>query len=792
MAAIMALGWPAYSLAYQPVDRSALLLTEGEPVDLRFHTGETDAVDDYHITDYDGRVVAEGRMPQAVQGELVLPLDLPAGYHEVVFTAQDGEQRIGLCSLPADDLASDGFLSIDAALSWLEKPEDQPDLIKGMRRLIGANGLARERLSWAGLNPAEERWDFSKNESVRRLYQENGIGVLEMFHDAPGRFGSAQQGKFPNDLIGVSISWSVVASRWQSLWAALEVWNEPDIGLGGNQPADQYVPLVKAIRYAMHSAGAKTPLGGGVFAAMNTNYLEQATLNGLLDECDFVSFHYYGNPLGLERLVGQYRSWLERAGHSGTPLWITEMGQARLGVKGVRPELTSQRETAMIYAMQAVEAKACGVARVFPFVYVDYSEHNGRRHYGMLDHDRSPLRVLAAVAEAGRALSGMEYIGDVPTSMIDGAARIRVFEAVPDSKTLLVALYTGRTAAGATVATPFSVQQVTGVDGRALNLDQGRVPVGDGLVYLRVARSDLNGILETPTEAMRLHRISKEAAAALPSVSSIVLQPQLDVDAMQAVSTRGYYLPKGMERLPVQMRVNNLGRESRTITVRAPGALEETIMIPAATCETIPMDIDLSVLMAGPAGDDRIIAFSATADNGERIGPASLTVIPSSNAEGIADHLKESAYQFQLAVGEDYRWETNTSGSMVFQHEAPAAWGFRVSFPPGVDRWAYPRFTLPQEVDQSRVTGVLLRARCLKPAVVRLMSWNSDGETSVTQFPVIPADGEWHTAYVPLASYQQFVTQKPGQQALSKLSVGLNSQSETNTLEISDLYVIGK
>lgn len=806
--ALSALAGPALratDAACEPSDIAALFPAADTPATLSFRAspvGGEGALFSYLIKNYDGRTLEKGQAMADGQGRVSVAATLPAGYHEVVFEAAGEAQATGVWSRPAGEPPPDGFMSIDTAISWLAKPEARPALIGNLRHVIGAGGMARERLSWNAIRPAEARveWGTARSyEATRRLYADAGIPVLEMFHDAPVWMGRAQKGKFPDDLIAAGRTWSEVAQRWHGMWGALEVWNEPDISFGGNQPADQFVPLVKAIRQSMRSAGVDTPIGGGVFASMNPAYLALAARNGLLDECDFLSFHYYGNPMGLERLIAEYRGWLAAGGYETKPLWITEIGQSRAGKTGVRPPEGTQRETALAYAMQAVEARACGVERFFPFVYVDYSEHNDSRHFGMLGRNGSPLRMLAASAQAGRALAGMEYAGDVPAGLIPGAERIRVFvpareRAAEDDGVSLVVVYTGKVTAGAEVALPFAALAAQGVDGRSLPLKagDGKAPVGDGLVYLRVARASLANILKTDTEAMRLWRLGRAKSPALPPVASVVLQPQIDPDAMRAISARGYFLPAGCERLPVAVGVNNTGSEKRTVTLRADGAAEASVTVAGGTRERVTLEVDVAALPAGMAGDDRLLSIKATADDGSRVGPAALVLIPSFGEGDIAAHLQASAYHFALAVGEAYRWDRNASGKVTFAHEPPAAWGYSVKFPPGVDRWAYPRFTLPQEVEQSRITGVLVRARCLKPATVRLMSWNGDGEMKVTHFPIIPADGQWHVTYVPLASYQGFVAAGPGSARIARLSVGFNSKEDENTLEISDLYVIGK
>lgn len=790
--------------AFESADLTALFPLADEPASLAFHAPKDNLPETgrkYRVLNYEGRTVAEGDAASDGVGLMAIHLSLPVGYYDVGFNEAGKGKETGIWVRPRATAPSDEFLGLDAALSWLSRPEDRPALIKNLSHVVGAGGLARERLSWDAIHPAADRWDWEtgrKYETTRNLYAEAGVSVLEMFHNAPGWMGLDPKEKYPENLIAAEASWREVSRRWQRFWAALEVWNEPDIGFGGNQPADQYLPLVKTIRHAMRSTGATMPVGGGVFAFLNPGFVDLAARNGLLDEADFISFHYYGDPLGLERVIGQYRDWLVAAGHGTKPLWMTEVGQPYSGKTGVRPAVKVQADTALIQAMQAVEARACGVARFFPFVYAGYAEHDATRHYGMLDYAGSPLRMLAAVAQVGRALSGMEYAGDVPIQAVSDAKRIRVFKpsgtaAGQRSDDVLVVVYSGKVASGAEITLPFPIREAQGIDGRSLPVDQGsrRVPAGDGLVYLRVAPDALAGLVESDTEAMRLYGLGNNAAPPASPVSEIVLQPQIDPASVSAISARGYFLSPDCERFPVGIWINNFSEETRTIALHAHGAPVVEATAGGGERVYVTLDVDVASLPAGMGGDDRLLLIAATSSDGGRIGPVALTLIPSSAADDIAGHLKTSSYQFQLPVGSAYRWDKNANGTVTFGHQPPVIWGYSVTFSGG-DRWAYPRFTVPQEVDQAKVTGVLIRARCMNPATVRLMSWDEANVMNVTSFPIIPADGEWHVVYVPLTSYRGFVSTRPGAVPLSRISIGINSRTDENRIEISDLYVIGK
>ncbi|MDR1280711.1 MAG: glycosyl hydrolase [Opitutaceae bacterium] len=786
--------------------------------------------------------MAEGRATPIGDGLLAVRIKLPAGYHEVVFAGMDEAHTTGLWCRPAGEVPADGFMSIDTAMSWLTKPEQRPALVKNLTRFLGAGeagGMARERFKWAEVHPAAGGaggagafdWETARRyESTRRLYAEAGVPVLEMFHDSPGWLGRAvPKAGFPENLPASDRSWRGIASRWNKYWGALEMWNEPDISFGGFFPADQYAPLVKTLRHAVRKAGAATPLGGGVFATQDASYIRLAAHNGLFDESDFISFHYYGVPSGIERLVSVHRELLAEHGrrHETKPLWLTEVGTPTDGPVAERTSQRGQLLAAPGYAKQAIEARACGVARFFAFVYEPLEERGGSIHFGMTRQNGSPLRVLAAVAQAGRALAGMEYAGDIPATRVPGAKQIRVFApsasaasaAAPGNDDLLVILYTdpspplppaaassaavsAAAAAAAEIKLPFRAISAQGADGRPLSLKSGAdnktVSASDGIVYLRATRTALAGILDKNTPAMRLWRLGRGAATpppALPPVSSIVLQPQLDFDAVQP-APRGYFLPDNCEQLPVRIVVNNLGDKTRVVTLRAKGAQtpDARLTIAANARETATLTIKISGLAEDKATGDRLLLVNAVADDGSRVAPAALSFIPSLGKDNLAAHLRRQGYKYALTLNEEYRWDRNavTGCAITFTRKPPAAWGFVAKFRPGTgDRWAYPRFTIPQEVNLSRVTGVLIRARCLKPAAVRLNIWNQRGEWHATHNPVMPADGQWHVAHVPLASVTGGATADAGGDRLAKVSLGFSSDSDENTLEISDFYLVG-
>ncbi|HAK93698.1 MAG TPA: glycosyl hydrolase, partial [Planctomycetes bacterium] len=360
--------------------------------------GQTPAALAYRICDLWGRQEAAGEAAVA-GGVVALDVTLRRGYHEIEFPA--AERRFGIVALPPAGDAADPFFAIDSALSWLVADEGvREGLVKALRR--SGIRMSRERVRWGQVNPAKDRWQWDEGgryDTLRQCYARHGVSILEMFHDAPAHLG--RSGRYPVDLIGAAEGVQRIVRQWQATWGALEIWNEPEISFGGEYPADQYVSLLKALLCGAERERLSVPVVAGVFAHYLEEYVTCAARNGILQCADAISFHTYDRAERMEALVGSYRSWLERSGREGLPLWLTECGRPwRRGPD--RPPLDQDRESALDITMKAVEAKACGIARYFAFVYPFYEEN--ANNFGMACRAGTPLGCMAAYAQAAAAL----------------------------------------------------------------------------------------------------------------------------------------------------------------------------------------------------------------------------------------------------------------------------------------------------------------------------------------------------------------------------------------------------
>lgn len=755
--------------------------------------GERSGPIGYVVRDYWGASLQSGEA--AIIGKTLELSILPGhGFCEVDFPSL--HQAFGVVALPEHTGKKDDFFAIDSALSWLVRDDAlRQGMVRALRR--SGIGMSRERLSWSQVQPSRDQWQWEsprRYDSVRRLYAEHAVQVLEMFHDAPAWVGRV--GKYPSDLNAAVRSWNEQSRRWQHTWGALEVWNEPDISFGAFLPADQYVPLVEAASYGLATDRVGLPLVGDVFAHNDPRYLDAAAQNGLLDRVDVVSFHTYGRAMQMEPLVENYRAWLQRHGRPSKPLWITECGRPwkRGAERAARDE---DALSALDITMKGVEARACGIARYFPFVYPYYEERIS--NFGMMDRRGSPLRSMAAYVRLVGVLGGKSYLGDLAL----GDAPVNRARVFGDGQDTVVILYTGKPAPGATVRLPLPARRAEGIDGRGLEIARGLAPVPDGLTYVWIDAQQLSEHLTSDTPAMRLSGMARQAPAQRPEPSPVVMRFAFDSAAMEGRS-EGYALKgeKTPAQVPVRLVVFNLGKQVQELTFRlalpdeaqlVEGEPAKRLRIPSESSAEIGWVADLS----SPLGQCGAATVRVTAD-GEQAGRVAPRVIRLLGDLDLDRVVQRSPGAVALPIRDLKRWKPAISGNgrMSMESTADVAWRLDCSFTAG-DRWVYPAFRLPEGLDTSRFSALLLRARCQKAGTVRVFLWEGDRGTGyLSSGLAIPADGQWHTVLVRFADLTMSQANTPDPNGkldlkeVRRISMGMNAQTAENRLEISDVYLL--
>ncbi len=780
--------------AWQPLGVVQFFIVPDEPSVLAFRgSGDEAAVVTYVLRDYAGQDIGSGEVEPSA-GRIEVSLSLAAGFYEIEFPAT--EQRFGIVSLPPYDDEPDPFFAIDTALSWLVRDDA---VREGLIEVLGRSGigLARERLRWSTIHPGagEWRWDAgNRYETLRRTYRAQGVDVLEMFHDSPGWMGLT--GKYAADLHAAAEAWQTIHDRWRGLWHALEIWNEPDIFFGDHLPADQYVVLVRALAYALRDDPG-LPLVGGSLAYFDPAFLESAARNDLLSLCDVFSFHTYARAMEMERIAARFRDYLAEHGAGGMPVWITESGRPWRRGPG-RPPREEDAASAADIVMKAVEARACGIDRYFAFVYPYYDENEW--NFGMMDLAASPLRSMAAYAQAARRLAGAEYVGDL-TVEHPAVQRARVFRR---GEEVLAVLYSGAPEDPVAVPLGIPVLDVEGIDGRELAPGaDGVVTIADGMVYAWLDADALAGHLNEHTEAMRLLRAAAGEHPPRQPPAPLVLRLELDEAPFEPI-TAGYRLT-GEPPAEVDLRLSafHLGREAGAWTVRARysdgadrtrGPAEQLLELGGGRRGELRWRTDLSEAFA--AGRPLTVTFTATAAEGA--GPPARLAIDLLGEPRVAEVLEHHSQHRRLPIEEADRWRPMIvgHGTLSLAHTEEGTWRMEADFEGG-DKWAYPQFHLPEDVAVEEYEALLIRVRCEAPAAVRVFLWEGDTDVGyMSRDLAVTPDGRWRTALVRFDELIHSAANAPDPNhrldldAVRRISVGFNSRAEENALEVSDLYLI--
>ena len=254
------------------------------------------------------------------------------------------------------------------------------------------------------------------------------------------------------------------------------------------------------------------------------------------------------------------------------------------------------------------------------------------------------------------------------------------------------------------------------------------------------------------------------------------------------------------QQFPVQVLLSNLSDTPHQVMLHWQLVAAEgqptptdgpTLTVPPLATANADWNVDLSPI-AGK-GQRLLLITASCAEAIPVILPLALPV--TAEAE-LSTLLKGYPASTPLALTELKKWQPMVAadGHLKMTVTPDAHWLLNAAFGKS-DPWVYPQLTVPEQSFAHR-QALLLRAKCANPASVRVILWQTGGGAYVTNFPVIPADGHWHSAaieftqLVPLAG----TTDPLGRLTLeevTKVALGMNSLSKSNSLEVSDLYVVG-
>ncbi len=726
---------------WTPINVTQFWVEPNAPAVFKFES-ESDALSGaFVVKTTDGAPFAEGTGTRDGK-TLTVEATLPQGFWEIEFP--ETGQSFGVASIPAfwadptkpenrqdgqtagsgkgGERIRDPFFGIDAATTWLVGSDAaRDDLLFNARRM----GIAtyRERTSWGRIESTSGQIDFNADQRadfVRQTAKKYDVPVLELIHDAPGWAGRV--GAFyPSDLTKTAESWARIAERWAPTWNSIEVWNEPDIHFGGNLPADQYVPVLKAVGQEYGRRGVETPVVGGVIAAFRDAWMDSAAENGMLDACDVFSFHSYSRAPEMVGVCLRYQRWLDKFGASGKPTWITECG--RPWKRGTdRPNREADLESAIDVAQKGVVCKAFGFEAYFPFVYPFYEENDN--NFGMSDRSNAPLRSIVGYAQSIRRLAGKDCVGEWA---LDGenaevgrngegltaVQRSFVF-ADPTTGERVAVLYSPTRAPGRTAKTPLAptfVERITG-ETVAPNAD-GAFDFADGFLFVGIpkdAKIALKSASEIDKARDRRFEARKLDGGGRPRRDvATVVRYEFDEKVVSPDNAGYKILDPNAKTLSGALTVFNFENEARTLPVRVelfadgkplPATFVDapkTIEIPARGRATVPFVLNaekispfVPLTVEARIGDDGFLSFDLT------------RAVSRENFVAFAE------VATPVDLGELGRWTPSAGAAGKTTFKTPDAlspgfrWGFDVEFGEG-DRWIYPHFALPLESNSTRL-----------------------------------------------------------------------------------------
>ncbi|MDR2757208.1 MAG: beta-galactosidase [Planctomycetaceae bacterium] len=786
---------PLFAVTFIPENTEQFFVSPNTKAVLRFQITSDEKIETvkFRLSGAEMRTISTRTDGKTVS----ITVNLSRGFWEL----ESGTQRFGIVSLPEFKGKTDKFFAIDAALSWLVSNEQlRTGLVKSAKR----NGIAmiRERISWNDIEPKEGQFDWEtrrRYDSLRKLYKEQGIDVLELFHNAPRWMEAIKN--YPNDLVKTANSWNTIANHWNTTWGGLEIWNEPEISFGAELPADQYVPMARAIAYQLKQSGISTPLIGGVMAHFHPVWLKNAAENGLLHDMDGFSFHSYDRAPALEKLIENYRSWLKESGYESMPLWLTECGRSwKRGPE--RPPVDQDLVSAVDITMKAVESRCCGIERYFAFVYPYYDEN--KNNFGMMDKLGTPCRSLAAYTQLTHVLSGSEYVGDLK---IDDSAvlRARTFEPsaldsrINNQKELITVLYTGTLSKQKMLKIPVGkIKRIESLFGEPLKLsdDSELLLQPNNLYYVWFDKASIIDHLETTTNAMKLYQSAKKTRKHNEKIPEVVLRFQYNQEKL-STTPDGYFIPQNIENLlPMTFRVFNLGQKEKKYNL----------------CFEIGETADHKngVVVAGQGFTDVVwnLPLEKAGLSTGNIQPLRVTVDEDKNRSLVLNLRGEATWDGAVSgvknvrkfpINDHSRWQKNIASIGTVEIESKDnILRMTATFNKDGDRWVYPRFKLPDDVNLSNASGIIVEARCTGNALPRFFLFEKSGSGYINSFhsaPIFASDGDWHVIKLPFTQFQHNVATPSdvnGQLDLDQInfiSVGANSKEPKCTLEIKRIAV---
>ena len=368
------------------------LFTVGDAVTLPYET-TADTVA-WRTTAADGRVVASGQEP--ADGALDLGT-LGRGWYGLTVDALADGTRIGGAQTTIAVLAdTDVAETADGRFGAVTHYGQHRDFASMPALAVGGVAQFRDEPYWSDVEktPGVYDWSVARAEF---LDQARSSGVRPLLLAGYGNpLYDGGNGPVSAEAVAAYSAYAAeMATEFGDMASGIEIWNEWDLGLGGNTNVapEHYVNLLKSASPAVKAVDPDLPVIGPAVAILNTDWLEDTFRLGALDYLDGIVLHPYSYPVGAEALDETLTriDALVREYNDGQsiPLWVTEHGWPT----GTNARAVDEQTQAANIAKSAVITALHDVERYYVYDLVNdgVDAAETEENFGLLHAANDPL-----------------------------------------------------------------------------------------------------------------------------------------------------------------------------------------------------------------------------------------------------------------------------------------------------------------------------------------------------------------------------------------------------------------
>jgi hypothetical protein len=291
---------------------------------------------------------------------------------------------------------------------------------------FGSWRLWDAHVTWADLEPAQGKWNFSRLDRYVTMAESHDVDVLLPLANTP-RWAAAR----PSEVSAYSPGnasepaniedWRRyvrrIGERYKGRVRHYEIWNEPNLKPHFSGSVEKLIELTCEAYEILKSID---PLNQVVSPAASTSakdhidYLNRFLAQGGKKCIDVVAHHFYvitSGPEALAPIIREVRQAMNKNGVSEKPLWNTETGW-RFGSENEIPDYQTSRPHRKVskadpsFVLKAfILSKAGGVDRFYWYAWDNTST------LGMTDPgSKSPKRVIREWPEAFDRLLGASQV----------------------------------------------------------------------------------------------------------------------------------------------------------------------------------------------------------------------------------------------------------------------------------------------------------------------------------------------------------------------------------------------